>query len=614
MDLLTNKTQRRLIVMKAWSLVLIILMVLLFSGFSGYCADTITPGKVIIAARTSSVGGLGHIGVAIQNADGTWTAGAIEGDPDKNALNKVIVLHDEDNGGWYMDFKTEEEVIAEFSKNTLSADSTCTSYPCHEAYNKIKIISVENSNPESARKAKEIIQSFKNAGYIAPFDDCLTQTKDVLDAYGFENPGIFEVGKNIADTAGRSIERLGELTGAVLYPNDYFRSLPGEEILLSQQSGNQQSNTEETAKSADESDNDKSFEVRSLHAVTNPLPDESNTDESLGVRTLRGVTGQSQDESNANSNAMELSGSDGFDSNAKSVTLTLYVHDGSANGPKISGAMVTGKDGAGINFEETTKSDGYVEIVGDPGTWSFKASADGYETNSWNQKITKTSTKHAFLEQKRQEESAAIAAPVTLTLYVHDGSASGPKISGAMVAGKDGAGISFKETTKSDGYVEIVGDPGTWSFKASADGYETNSWDQKISKTSTKHAFLEESSRSNTQASESSIVGTWLVTQDWGKWQFMQPEDPTPIEFNEDGTLNGFETGSWTQSGNTIHWEFDYGRFPESKNVLSMVEAVFEGTIEANTMKGTITCKAPMDTSEGEQYLTGSWSATKIDA
>ena len=45
-----------------------------------------------------------------------------------------------------------------------------------------------------------------------------------------------------------------------------------------------------------------------------------------------------------------------------------------------------------------------------------------------------------------------------------------------------------------------------------------------------------------------------------------------------------------------------------------MVEAFFEGIIETNTTKGTLTCKAPIDTLEREQYLTGSWSATRIDA
>jgi tetratricopeptide (TPR) repeat protein len=82
----------------------------------------------------------------------------------------------------------------------------------------------------------------------------------------------------------------------------------------------------------------------------------------------------------------------------KMITLTLYIHDGSRDGPTISGAQVTCQDGSGNSFQQTTDSNGYVTITGDPGTWSFAASADGYETNSWNQPITETDTKDAFLQ------------------------------------------------------------------------------------------------------------------------------------------------------------------------------------------------------------------------
>lgn len=81
------------------------------------------------------------------------------------------------------------------------------------------------------------------------------------------------------------------------------------------------------------------------------------------------------------------------------VTLTLYVHDGSASGPIIQGAQVTGHDGSGNSFKLITDSSGYISIVGDPGTWSFSASADGYETNSWYQEIIDTCTKHSFLQK-----------------------------------------------------------------------------------------------------------------------------------------------------------------------------------------------------------------------
>ena len=69
---------------------------------------------------------------------------------------------------------------------------------------------------------------------------------------------------------------------------------------------------------------------------------------------------------------------------AAAVTLTLYVHEGSASGPVIAGAQVTGKDAAGVSFNQTTNSSGYVTITGSPGTWQFSVSKTGYQTNSWS--------------------------------------------------------------------------------------------------------------------------------------------------------------------------------------------------------------------------------------
>jgi hypothetical protein len=96
------------------------------------------------------------------------------------------------------------------------------------------------------------------------------------------------------------------------------------------------------------------------------------------------------------------------------ITLTLYVHEGDANGPTISRAQVTGQDGSGSSFQQTTNLNGYVSIAGDPGTWSFSASADGYEVNNWNQEITEADTKDAFL--RKSEEQSDISNPPIATL------------------------------------------------------------------------------------------------------------------------------------------------------------------------------------------------------
>jgi hypothetical protein len=98
-----------------------------------------------------------------------------------------------------------------------------------------------------------------------------------------------------------------------------------------------------------------------------------------------------------------------FTTQQPTVTLTLYVHEGSSSGPIISGARVTGQDADGVSFDKTTNSSGYVTIAGAPGTWSFTASKSGYEANSWSQSITSTTTKHAYLVK---EVTAPTSAPI----------------------------------------------------------------------------------------------------------------------------------------------------------------------------------------------------------
>ncbi|RQW80314.1 MAG: hypothetical protein EHM14_05370 [Methanothrix sp.] len=82
---------------------------------------------------------------------------------------------------------------------------------------------------------------------------------------------------------------------------------------------------------------------------------------------------------------------------SEEVTLTLYVHDGSADGPKLSGAEVIGHDAVGKSFSQITDANGFVVITGSPGSWQFTATKPGYDANSWPQEIIKTGTKHAYL-------------------------------------------------------------------------------------------------------------------------------------------------------------------------------------------------------------------------
>ncbi|MBL7188704.1 MAG: hypothetical protein ISS70_20455 [Phycisphaerae bacterium] len=81
------------------------------------------------------------------------------------------------------------------------------------------------------------------------------------------------------------------------------------------------------------------------------------------------------------------------------VALTLYVYEGSVSGPLILGARVTGQDGGGSNFDQTTNISGYMTIYGTPGTWRFTATKDSYHPNSWSQGISSTGTRYAFLQK-----------------------------------------------------------------------------------------------------------------------------------------------------------------------------------------------------------------------
>jgi HEAT repeat protein len=95
-----------------------------------------------------------------------------------------------------------------------------------------------------------------------------------------------------------------------------------------------------------------------------------------------------------------------------SIALTLYFHEGDANGPIIQGALVSGHDGSGNGFQSITDANGYVVISGDPGIWSFEASADGYETGIWDQGIADTCARDAFLQRAESNTQTALADDV----------------------------------------------------------------------------------------------------------------------------------------------------------------------------------------------------------
>ena len=196
-------------------------------------------------------------------------------------------------------------------------------------------------------------------------------------------------------------------------------------------------------------------------------------------------------------------------------------------------------------------------------------------------------------------EVMSIGFPVTLTLYVHEGDVNGPTIPDVLVTGQDGAGQSFEQTTDSNGYATITGISGTWSFSASAEGYETNSWSQSITETDRKDAFLQGAQ----QYSQNSVIGKWAlhaedecISSD-ERVSFFPSTFDSEIVFKSDGTLisyweNGESSGKWSQDGDAIRIQFDpwsnrdYNDGWQSYSYQTEGDT-FEGRINGGTISGT---------------------------
>ena len=86
------------------------------------------------------------------------------------------------------------------------------------------------------------------------------------------------------------------------------------------------------------------------------------------------------------------------------ISLTLFIHNGSLNGPLVSGAQVISQDANGNSIQRISNNNGYANIKGDPGTWYFTAFAEGFILNSWSEEILETCTKHKFLEKDHRQE------------------------------------------------------------------------------------------------------------------------------------------------------------------------------------------------------------------
>jgi hypothetical protein len=84
------------------------------------------------------------------------------------------------------------------------------------------------------------------------------------------------------------------------------------------------------------------------------------------------------------------------------VSQNVYVFEGDFNGTLLSGVQVTGQDGAGNSFGGMTDSNGAVVLSGQPGTWTFVFTKEGYETLDLSYDVTETGEGAVYLTKSGQ--------------------------------------------------------------------------------------------------------------------------------------------------------------------------------------------------------------------
>jgi hypothetical protein len=86
-------------------------------------------------------------------------------------------------------------------------------------------------------------------------------------------------------------------------------------------------------------------------------------------------------------------------SSQEQVALTIYVHEGDLNGTMLSDVQVAGEDAVGNEFSSVTDSSGAAIVYGQPGTWQFAFSKDGYESLDLSYDVDETEATAAYLEK-----------------------------------------------------------------------------------------------------------------------------------------------------------------------------------------------------------------------
>jgi hypothetical protein len=147
------------------------------------------------------------------------------------------------------------------------------------------------------------------------------------------------------------------------------------------------------------------------------------------------------------------------------ITLSIYVHEGNINGTMLSDVQITGQDAKGSSLKATTDSDGVAVLTGTPGSWQLSFQKTNYQPLELTYDAIQTEEVAAYVEK------FASSNPITLTLWVFEGSIDGAELSGVQIVGKDAAGSEFTATTDASGSAIISGTPGSWEVTLTKSGY-----------------------------------------------------------------------------------------------------------------------------------------------
>ncbi len=149
------------------------------------------------------------------------------------------------------------------------------------------------------------------------------------------------------------------------------------------------------------------------------------------------------------------------------IALSIYVHEGNLNGTMLSNVQVTGQDEKGNALTATTDGDGIAVVKGMPGTWKLDFEKSDYQPIELSYDALQTEEVAAYLEKTVSSQ------PITLTVYVYEGSLNGTELSGVQITGRDAAGGEISTTTDADGAAVISGTPGSWELSLAKAGYES---------------------------------------------------------------------------------------------------------------------------------------------